>query len=208
MTRDDLKRLRALGIDLSALGLEQRGMELEPYFCTPVGAEPVGDIGCDGVHFVLLPGDERVYCVDPSMGEIGTYVLPVGEDLRQFLSFVLFCRDANPVSQIWWMNEKQFRDLLREDAEASWPGCEAFFAKKNAALAAIAAEFGLTPEDPFEKVKAMQAAFDPSVLNFSAEYYDVLGLEPPPGVELPPHAPGPEDTVTFTFEFRTGEDMP
>lgn len=181
-TREDLAHLRALGIDLSALGLEQGGMELVAYFCTPVGAEPVGAIGCDGVHFVLLPGDERVFCVDPSMGEIGTYVLPVGENLRQFLSFVLYCRDANPISQIWWMNEKQFQDLLREDAEASWPGSEAYFAKKDAALSAVAESFCLTPENPFEKVKAMQAAFDPSVLSFSAEYYDVLGLEPPEGV--------------------------
>ena len=179
MTRDDLARLRALPIDLSALGLEQG--ELTPYFCTPVGAEPVGAIGCDGVHFVLLPGDERVYCVDPSMGEIGTFVLPVGADLRQFLSFVLYCRDANPISQIWWMTGERFRDLLREDAAASWPGCEAFFAKKDAALSAVAAAFGLAPADPFEKVKALQAAFDPSVLRFSGEYYDVLGLEPPPG---------------------------
>ena len=206
MTREDLAHLRALGIDLSALGLEQGGIELNAYFCTPVGAEPVGAIGCDGVHFVLLPGDERVFCVDPSMGEIGTFVLPVGEDLRQFLSFVLYCRDANPISQIWWMNEKQFRDLLREDAEASWPGSEAFFAKRDAALSAVAAAFCLAPEDPFEKVKAMQAAFDPSVLSFSAEYYDVLGLEPPEGVELPDHTPGPEDTVTFKVEICGGED--
>ncbi len=176
-TREDLKRLRALSIDLSTLGLEQGGPEPVSYFCTPVGAEPVGAIGCDGVHFVLLPGDERVFCVDPSMGKIGTFVLPVGEDLCQFLSFVLYCRDANPISQIWWMTEERFRNLLREDAEASWPGCEAFFAKKDAALAAVAAAFDLTPDDPFEKVKAMQAAFDPSVLKYSDEYYDVLGLE-------------------------------
>ncbi len=204
MTRDDLQRLRALDIDLSALGLEQR--ELTPYFCTPVGAEPVGDIGCDGVHFVLLPEDERVFCVDPAMGEEGTYVLPVGENLREFLSFVLYCRDANPISQLWWMDEPRFRDLLREDAEASWPGCEEFFAKKGAALAAVAAEFDLAPEDPYAKVKAMQAAFDSSVLQFSAEYYDVLGLDPPEGMELPPHTPGPEHTVTFKVEIRSGED--
>ena len=39
--------------------------------------------------------------------------------------------------------------------------------------------FGLEPADPFEPVKAMQAAFDPSALVFSDEYYDVLGLENP-----------------------------
>lgn len=32
-------------------------------------------------------------------------------------------------------------------------------------------------EDPYEPVKALQGAFDPGVLTFSDEYYDVLGLE-------------------------------
>ena len=39
--------------------------------------------------------------------------------------------------------------------------------------------FDLAPADPFETVKALQAGFDPSVLKFSDEYYDVLGLERP-----------------------------
>ncbi len=178
-TRSDLSRLRGLDIDFEAIGLLQDCANNFAYFCTPADAEYVGRIGADGVHFVLLSGDERVYCVDPGMGEPGKYVLPVGEDLRQFLSFVLFCRDANPISQIWWMGESHFREMLEEDANASWPGCEEFFAQKDAALDAIAAEFHLSPEDPFTKVKAMQAAFDPSGLNFSDEYYDILGLERP-----------------------------
>ena len=94
MTRDDLARFAALPIDHEAIGLMEPGVPQEPYFCDPVGGEPVGRIGCDGVHFILLPGDERVFCVDPAMGEPGTYVLPVAEDLRQFLSFVLYCGDA------------------------------------------------------------------------------------------------------------------
>lgn len=176
-TRTDVRTFFSLPIDFSSIGLEQS--ENTPYFCTPEGAEPVGWIGCDGAHFVLLPGDERVYCVDPAMGEAGTYVLPVGRDFRQFLSFVLFCRDANPISQIWWLSEDRFRQLLAEDAQASWPGCEETFQHKAAALAAIADAFGLEPVDPFEPVKAMQASFDPSALVFSDEYYDVLGLENP-----------------------------
>lgn len=176
MTRDDLKTFRALDIDFDAIGLME---DSDParYFCDPVDLEPVGRIGCDGVHFVLLPGDEAVYCVDPSMGEEGKYVLPVGRDFREFLSFVLFCRDANPLSQIWWMSEERFRDLLAEDASASWPGSEAYFAKKDAALAKIAETFGIAPAEPYEKVKALQAAFDPGVLQFSDEYYDALGIE-------------------------------
>ena len=112
MTREDLQRLLALQADLSTIGLEQS--ENTPYFCTPEGAEYVGWIGCDGVHFILLPGDERIYCVDPSMGGEGTFVLPVAENLREFLSFVLFCRDANPISQIYWLEEERFRSMLQE----------------------------------------------------------------------------------------------
>ena len=38
-------------------------------------------------------------------------------------------------------------------------------------------EFHLTPQDPFDAVKILQAAFDPSPICWSDEYYDVLGLE-------------------------------
>lgn len=176
MTREDLCRFCRLDIDFESIGLMEPGVRQEPYFCTPVDAEYVGRLGSDGVHFILLPGDERVFCVDPSMGEPGTYVLPVAKDFREFLSFLLYCRDANPLSQIWWMDETRFRDLLEEDA-AGWPGCEAFFAKKAAALKTVAEAFDLTAADPFEKVKAIQGSLDSAVLRFSDEYYDVLGLE-------------------------------
>jgi len=177
MTREDLKRFCALDIDFASVGLLEPGAAQAPYFCTPVGAEYVGRLGCDGVHFVLLPGDERVFCVDPSMGGPGTYALPVAVDFREFLSFLLCCRDASPLAQIYWLEEGRFRALLEEDAKTTWPGCEEFFAKKNAALIAIADAFGLEPTDPYEKVKTLQAAFDPGALEFSDEYYDVLGLE-------------------------------
>ena len=182
MTRDDLRTFRGLDIDFETVGLLQDGGESWAdfaYFCTPVGAEFVGRIGCDGVHFVLLPGDERVYCVDTAFGEEGTYVLPVAGDFREFLSFLLYCRDANVLSQIWWMDEEKYRQLLREDGENTWPGSDEYFARKEAALETIAETFALTPADPFERVKAMQRDFDPSVLEFSEEYYDVLGLERP-----------------------------
>ncbi len=177
MTRDDLKAFRALDIDFESIGLLQSGAEDFAYFCTPADAEFVGRIGCDGVHFILLPGDERVYCVDPAMGEEGKYVLPVAGDFRKFLSFVLFCRDANPLSQIWWMTEEQFRNLLAEDAAAGWPGSEEYFSKKDAALAKIAEAFGIAAIEPYMRVKVLQAAFNPSALNFSDEYYDTLGIE-------------------------------
>lgn len=206
MTRDDLRRFRALDIDFGAVGLLQDGGEDFAYFCTPVDAEYVGRIGCDGVHFVLLPGDEQVFCVDPAMGEEGKYVLPVGEDFREFLSFLLYSHDANALSQIWWMDEARFREMLRQDAEQDWPGCDMapdpeYLAKNAQALAEIARAFGLTPADPFGPVKAMQAAFDPSVLRFSDEYYDILGLENPWGGTAPAGESGGAETV-FQAEFR------
>ncbi len=176
MTRDDLEQFCRLNLDFESIGLMRRGWEDMSYFCTPVGAELVGTTGVDGVHFVLLPGEEGVFCVDPAMGEPGTYVLPVAENFRTFLSYVLYCRDASPISQIWWMGEDQFHRLLREDARARWPGCEAFSAKKDQALGAIAAEFHLVPADPYGPVRALQRAFDPEDLKFSEEYYDILGL--------------------------------
>ena len=178
-TRDDLRRFCALEIDFESIGLMEPGMDQSPYFCTPVGAEYVGRLGCDGIHFVLLPGDERVFCVDPAMGEPGTYVLPVAEDMRQFLSFLLYCRDASPISQIWWQGEERFRRMLEEDAQARWPGCEPFLTKKEAALSAVREAFGLIPADPYAKVKELQTLFDPEVLSFSDEYYEVLGIERP-----------------------------
>lgn len=177
MTRDDLETFRRLEIDFESIGLMEPGVAQEPHFCTPEGAEFVGRLGCDGVHFVLLPGDERVFCVDPSMGEPGTYVLPVAPDMRTFVSYLLYCRSANPLSQIAWLAEAPFRALLAEDAQADGPG----EGEKRQALDALAAAFQAVPADPFQPVKALQRGFDPSQLTFSDEYYDVLGLERPGG---------------------------
>ena len=175
MTRDDLRRFCALDIDFYSIGLMEPGVPQEPYFCDPPEGEQVGRTGCDGVHFILLPGDERVYCVDPAMGEEGTYVLPVAEDLRQFLSYVLYCGGSDPIAQIWWLSRPRFDALVAEGRRTEWP-------ERDEALSAVAAAFALTGEDPYETVKALQAAFDPAGLRFSEEYYDVLGLEPPPPV--------------------------
>ncbi len=194
-----MKRFRALDVNFDSIGLLQSGADDFAYFCTPVDAEFVGRIGCDGVHFILLPEDERVFCVDPDMGERGTYVLPVAGDFQEFLSFVLYCQDANPLSQIYWMTRKQYQELAQEDAAARKDENMAkFFAQKDAALAAIAKEFGLSPVDPFKKVKAMQKKFDPAVLNFSEEYYDAVGYVRPEETEAVQGAASA--TVTFSSE--------
>ena len=175
-SHSDRVLLLSLPVDTECVGLQRPGPSKDSYFCTPRGVEYVGWLGSDGVHFILLPGDERVFCVNPSMGEPGTFVLPVAENMRQFLSYVLYCEDTNPLSQLFWMDDGAFRLLLDEDRKADWPGSEEYFACKRAVLCAIARAFALEPEDPYGPVKALQAAFDPSVLNFSDEYYETLGI--------------------------------
>lgn len=174
-SREDMKRFYGQIPDTEAVGL-MPPEEDTIYFCTPVGAEPAGRLGADGIHFILLPGDERIYCVDPS-GMSAKYVLPVAEDFRTFLGYVLYCEDANPLSQISWMDEEGFRALVQEGREARWPGCEAYLGKKKTVLAAMREMFALVPQDPFARVKELQKNFDCAVLRFSDEYYDVLGLE-------------------------------
>ena len=117
--------------------------------------------------------------MEPSLGEPGTYVLPVGEDFRASLSYVLWCRDANPLSQIAFFPEETFRALLSEEAGQSWEGMEDLRRRKEAALSRVAEAFSLEPAGPWERVRALQGAFDPACLRFSEEYYDVLGLEGP-----------------------------
>ena len=204
-TRQDVQTFFSLPLDFSMLELEpETGEDPVRYFCTPENAELIG-WGDSGTHFVLLPGDEAVYCVEPELAREGTFVLPVGTDFREFLSHLLFCKGTSPLAQIFMMDEVRFRKLLKDNAANTWPGCEEDFKRRDASLALLAEMFGVQPKDPFARVKALQAIFDPAVLEFSDEYYDTLGLEPPQGrkeeekplFEFPP--------VTFGFHK---EDTP
>ena len=161
-------------------------LELEPetgadpvrYFCTPENAEIIGWGSC-GTHFVLLPGDEAVYCVEPEMAEEGTFVLPVGADFREFLSHLFYCKCTSPLAQIFMLDATRFRKLLEDNDANTWPGCEEDFKSRDASLDLLAETFHIRSRDPFQRVKELQTGFDPSVLNFSDAYYDTLGLEKP-----------------------------
>ena len=178
-TRKDIQTFFSLPLDFSMLELEpETGADPVRYFCTPENAEVIG-WGSSGTHFVLLPGDETVYCVEPELAGEGTFVLPVGADFREFLSHLLYCKGTSPLAQIFLLDEARFRKLLRDNGANTWPGCAEDLRRLDVSLALLAETFGLQPQDPFDRVKALQAAFDPSVLEFSDEYYDTLGLENP-----------------------------
>ena len=123
-TREDVKTFFGLPLDFSMLELEPE-TDADPvrYFCTPENAEIIGWGSC-GTHFVLLPGDEAVYCVEPEMAEEGTFVLPVGADFREFLSHLLYCKCTSPLAQIFMLDATRFRKLLEDNDANTWPGCE------------------------------------------------------------------------------------
>ena len=178
-TREDVKTFFGLPLDFSMLELEpETGADPVRYFCTPENAEIIGWGSC-GTHFVLLPGDEAVYCVEPELAEEGTFVLPVGADFREFLSHLLYCKCTSPLAQIFMLDATRFRKLLEDNAANTWPGCEEDFKSGDASLALLAETFHIRSRDPFQRVKELQTGFDPSVLNFSDAYYDTLGLEKP-----------------------------
>lgn len=178
-TREDVKTFFGLPLDFSMLELEpETGADPVRYFCTPENAEIIGWGSC-GTHFVLLPGDEAVYCVEPELAEEGTFVLPVGADFREFLSHLLYCKCTSPLAQIFMLDATRFRKLLEDNDANTWPGCEEDFKSRDASLALLAETFHIRSRDPFQRVKGLQTGFDPSVLNFSDAYYDTLGLEKP-----------------------------
>ena len=178
-TREDVKTFFGLPLDFSMLELEpETDADLVRYFCTPENAEIIGWGSC-GTHFVLLPGDEAVYCVEPELAEEGTFVLPVGADFREFVSHLLYCKCTSPLAQIFMLDATRFRKLLEDNDANTWPGCEEDFKSRDASLDLLAATFHIRSRDPFQRVKELQTGFDPSVLNFSDAYYDTLGLEKP-----------------------------
>lgn len=162
----------ALPIDHAALNLE-KGDVSDPYFCYPLGAEAIGFEGCILYCFIPEYGD-MVFASNPeSCAEENVY--PLARSFADFLRLVLACGSANPVEQIVWMNRTQFEEHLAEtQAELS--------SEAREALVLIARELHLAPmEDPYGYVKEVQQAFDGSKIQYSGEYYDVLGLEPPNG---------------------------
>ena len=178
-TRKDIQTFFSLPLDFSMLELEpETGADPVRYFCTPENAEIIGWGSC-GTHFVLLPGDEAVYCVEPELAEDGTFVLPVGADFREFLSHLLYCKCTSPLAQIFMLDATRFRKLLEDNDANTWPGCEEDFKSRDASLDLLAETFHIRSRDPFQRVKELQTGFDPSVLNFSDAYYDTLGLEKP-----------------------------
>lgn len=155
------------------LGRIRSPEQATPYFCDPIGFHEFADLEVDGIRYGFIDGfGETVFVVNPLPPE-DEYVRPIARNFEDFLRLVLACKNANSFDQMIWMDREQYeklqeqtvRDLPEESAQA---------------LRAIQGQFDLVPmPNPFDYVKQLQKEFAPSVLQFSDEYYDTLGLELP-----------------------------
>lgn len=165
---DMFKRYKQLNIDGSLISLESTE-EIYPYFCYPINAEPIGLEGA--ILYCFLPEYKNmVFAVNPESC-VDKNVYPIAASFEDFLRLILACGSANPVEQIVWMNRKQFERHLRDESKGQT-------LEQKELLALLKQEFNLTPMDsPFDYVKAIQKDFDDSKIQYSDEYYDVLGIE-------------------------------
>lgn len=75
------------------------------------------------------------------------------------------------LEQIVWMSKEKFEEHLQSEREIQTE-------KQKKVLERLSTELHLTGmENPYEYVKAVQKDFDMSKIEYSDEYYDVLGIE-------------------------------
>ncbi len=185
------QRFLDLGLDLSLLCLEQ--CDNQPvYFCYPIGAQPIGYEG--SIMYCFLEGyGEMVFAVNPeTCADI--FVYPLARDFADFLRLILACGTVNPAEQIVWMTKDRFEEHVREEAAIRTP-------ELIQALERISQELALEPmEEPYEYVKGLQAEFDDSLIRYTDEYYDVLGIRRD-GEETTYHTiPVAEADLSFIWE--------
>lgn len=82
------------------------------------------------------------------------YVEPIAYSFQEFLSFVVFCKDASPLEQICWMSQEQFLELLKSEEEAE-------NSEKDIALEILRENLNIKANsNTYRYVKELQANFD------------------------------------------------
>lgn len=156
------QKFKALPIDHSAIGLEQRDSDVT-YYCTPKDANILGWAGVNGIHYCTIPEfGEMIFAVSPM--NFGDCVHPIARNFEDLLRMLLYCADMAALEQCYAWDEEAFKAFLID-----FP----MTAKQKAALDVIRKEFGIEPmEDAFAYVKRLQSEFDLSKIPFTEEYYD------------------------------------
>lgn len=158
-----------LNIDGSLISLERADCSYSDFFCYPTNARTIGFEGCIMYCFIDEYGETVFACNPESCADI--YVYPLARDFLDFMRLILACGSANPAEQIIWMNERQFEQHLRDEKEIRT-------AEQEELLLRLEKELDITPmENPFVYVKNLQSGFDYGKIQYSDEYYNVMGIE-------------------------------
>lgn len=157
-----------LEIDRNLISLE-KAQNVYPYFCYPVNAKAIGIEGSILYCFIKPYGDMVFACNPESCAN--AYVYPLAKTFEDFVALIMSCGSTNPVEQIVWMSKEQFIQHLDEEIAIRTE-------QQNKVLQQIQDGLGIIPmSEPYDYVKGLQAGFDGSKIEFSDEYYDVLGIE-------------------------------
>ncbi len=121
-----LDELFKLNLNLSELMLDMTPYTSEyNYNCTPLGALPFASMGCDGVHYCIIPqeGDETlenspIYSISPMDFSDGT-ILWTAKNFTDFISITAILKDAWALPALVYMQEDEFVDYL-EDIELEY----------------------------------------------------------------------------------------
>ncbi len=147
-------------IDLSGLEVIPSS-NMEPYFCTPRGAEIFGRAGVDGIHYCFIDGfGDMVFTVSP-MSTPGNYVHPVAESFEDFLRLLLACGGAAAVEQAWMWDLDEFDAFLADNQPTE---------EQKSILVQLADRTGLHPMDqPWQYIKKVQSGFDSARIEYTED---------------------------------------
>lgn len=146
------------------------------YFCTPKNAKIIGSTHCDGLHFCVIPkfGDLVFKVVPDGMSE--KYVFPVAKNVTEFLSIVAALRTTVYFDRMQGMSKADFEHFLAEALEGELNDSE-----RLAEVEEFCRTFGVKPYEGsvYDAVMSLYRSFPYDEIEYTAEYYDVLGLEYP-----------------------------
>ena len=145
------------------------------YFCTPMGALIFASLGVDGIHYCTIPSlGEYVYVVNP-MPQDDRYVVPVAKNLSDFMSLIAAMQGTQLIDQLIGWDKATFEATLNEHLADNSD-------KRTADLDDMKKIFECTPMNaPYEYIHGICDHYDTSVIQYTSEYYETLGLKPVEG---------------------------
>ncbi len=156
-------------IDLSVLGFEPE-QEDTGYYCTPKNADIIGRAGVDGIHYCTIPmfGD-LIFTVSPM--NFGDCVHPIARNFEDLLRLLLNGVDMAALEQCYAWDRAQYEAFLIDCPVTS---------EQEAVLNELREKLKLEPmSDAYSYVKALQAEFDYSELQYKEEYYETVAEDTP-----------------------------